>query len=449
VVRNVPSLALRVGGVFKTGTKAGLKMLEERDKSSQTGDCVFVFIFAQGRRDARGLLSIRAGDGEWVSMSQLSSALLTDTETSLCTLVVSTFCLGDASEPPPAQEPPPHAPSTASTAMLLPLRTSSAATLKIDNWRTLVQLWTMVPIESSKWIYEKGTVLNHLVTDGLSRAGECAYIEESLHNVLLRLDLWNSATKPWDPATPSTDGENKEGKPQGDMDVAYGLQVLGAGQKMFEDGQWQDGQVTGRGHRVQFRGQGVSQPSFSPTGNTLVDNDGALIKQKQWQVYSVHTNVVKVSMLTHTPEASIFYTIDGSDPDPSSLLNKTTTSGVAFGEGKGTRRYASSKALLLEFTGNGSQDFVVTALAMTPDFSQSRISRSPVYRVQGSVQSVTFQADRSDDRVLLKLDTATPDATIYYEECDTNPTLQHSQRYVAPLRLRSRTVICTCVCVCM
>jgi alpha-tubulin suppressor-like RCC1 family protein len=63
-----------------------------------------------------------------------------------------------------------------------------------------------------------------------------------------------------------------------------------------------------------------------------------------------------------------------------------------------------------------------------------------VYRVQGRVQTVTFKADRNDDAVMLHLESATPDASIYYEEVENDPRPSSSKEYLGPLRLRSRMV---------
>ena len=163
-------------------------------------------------------------------------------------------------------------------------------------------------------------------------------------------------------------------------------------------------------------------------------------------------------MLSNTPGAEIFYTIDGSDPDVTSVVDKFVgqllvgSGGTASGREAivqeaevvptkaGTRRYNPDKPVLLEFKGTGFQEFVVTALAMTPDMRQSRISRSPVYRVQGQVRPVSFKAHRSDDTVLLSMETATPGATIYFEEAEKDPRPQFSVRYQEPIRVRSRVV---------
>ena len=37
------------------------------------------------------------------------------------------------------------------------------------------------------------------------------------------------------------------------------------------------------------------------------------------------------------------------------------------------------------------------------------------------MQTVTFKADHSDDAVMLRLESATPGASIYYEEAETDP----------------------------
>ena len=49
----------------------------------------------------------------------------------------------------------------------------------------------------------------------------------------------------------------------------------------------------------------VVPPSFSPSGNSLVDNDGALVAMHQWQDHGVHTNAVKVTMMSANPGAQI------------------------------------------------------------------------------------------------------------------------------------------------
>ena len=80
----------------------------------------------------------------------------------------------------------------------------------------------------------------------------------------------------------------------GSLGILSGFEVLGAGEGTYGANVLQGLKGAGgkRGHRVALRGQGVMQPAFSPSGNTLVDCDGALIKLKQWQDYSVHSETV-------------------------------------------------------------------------------------------------------------------------------------------------------------
>ena len=197
----------------------------------------------------------------------------------------------------------------------------------------------------------------------------------------------------------------------------------------------------------------IVPPSFSPSGNSLVDNDGALVAMHQWQDHGVHTNAVKVTMMSATPGAQILYTVDGSIPDLASVPARADQveglAGAHAGHGmdtaitpdsRATRRYKTGKPVVLEHTADGYTDFVVTAIAVMPDMRQSIVSRSGVYRVQGLVQSVTFDADRTLDTVMLRLASATPGAVIYFEESAQDPRPAHSQVYTEAIRLRSRTV---------
>jgi len=318
VIRDVPSAKLRARGVFAGLVAEGMQEVQE---------CVFVFIFAEGRYEG-GALSIRAADGEWVGMAALSSALLADTDACLCALVVSAFCLrteepripGRTEEETPSSSVP-EARSIASN-LLLPRRAPPSETeLLIDSTRTLVCLWALASLGETYWIHEGGSLLNHVVSEHLSRAGDCAYIEESLVDTLTSMDGYAAAKCPTDAG--HADQEAGDLVRQALINASacrYEMHIFGAGHLAFgTDGRkkW----VAGRGHRLPFRGKGVAQPSFSPSGNTIVDNDGALIKSKQWQIFGVHTEVVKVTMLTRTPGADIFYTIDGSAPNPSAIVS--------------------------------------------------------------------------------------------------------------------------------
>jgi len=405
----VSSLALKGGAIFSASrpegrgagpseqTATGGGDAAPGDGEREARDCFFVFVFAPGRSDERGL-AIRAADGEWVSIAQVSSALLANTDASLCALVASTYSLDDApcgqQEAAAGVQRTVVADSRAASTLLLPRRASSTANLKVDSWRTLVQLWTLVPARCEGWLNENGSVLHHVVADRLCRAGDSADVEESLAAVAGRIDSYAAHRN--DPAAGES-GEGAEANRGGSGRIASGFQVLGAGQGIFgadPPREVRKGAGGRRGHRLALRGQGVMQPAFSPSGNTLVDNDGALVKLRQWQDFSVHSETVKVTMLSHTPGAEIFYTIDGSDPDVSSVGAGCAEGGreavvqeAEVGQARaGTRRYNHGKPVLLEYKETGFQDFVVTALAMTPDMRQSRISRSPVYRVQGQVR---------------------------------------------------------------
>ena len=110
VVQNVSSQALlQAGGILsslrtkKMGGAGGFAPAggaEGRgagasggDKGQETGEGVFVFILALGRRNDKGMLSVRTADGAWVTMTQVAEKLFADTDASLCTLVASTFSL--------------------------------------------------------------------------------------------------------------------------------------------------------------------------------------------------------------------------------------------------------------------------------------------------------------------------------------------------------------------
>ncbi len=59
-----------------------------RAQGKSSGECVLVFVFAEGRSGENGQMSIKASDGVWITMTSLSNALLADTKASLCVLVV-------------------------------------------------------------------------------------------------------------------------------------------------------------------------------------------------------------------------------------------------------------------------------------------------------------------------------------------------------------------------
>ena len=439
VVRNVAAKDLRAGGIFSGLAAEGMR---------ETQECVLVFVLAEGKH-TNGTLLIRAADGEWVSMEELSKALLADTDACLCSIIASTFCFKSAEPAEAEHKPAENEPRTfaaeghnpGSNLLLRRQLSQSNANIPIGSTRTLVHLWALASLEHGGWIHEGGTLLTHIVSDRISRAGDCAHIEESLVDTLRSIEGYAAAKVLADGSHPSQqDGAStRVRQAQVNAECKFGIKFFGAGQVAFgSDGRRE--RVAGRGHRLEFRGKGVAQPSFSPSGNTIVDNDGALIKSKQWQIFGVHTEVVKVTMLTRTAGAEIFYTVDGSAPDPSSAVSRDYRAGEhSMLEPHATRRY-NGKGVVLEYTGDGNRDFVVRALAMTQDGKQSRISESPVYRIQGRVQTVKFKAERNDDCVMLHLESATPAASIFYEESEKDPRPSFSKEYIEPLRVRSRTV---------
>ena len=161
VLHGVSSQALKGGGIFSTfpntrpveRTPTGGGDAGASDGELEAGNCFFVFIFAAGRSDERGL-AIRAADGEWVSITQISSAMLAHTDASLCVVVASTFNLEDAMSGLTDTVGRLNAEEEksakildrrrAASTLLLPRRASSTTNLRIDSWRTLVQLWTLV-----------------------------------------------------------------------------------------------------------------------------------------------------------------------------------------------------------------------------------------------------------------------------------------------------------------
>ena len=150
MLHGVSSQALKGGGIFSTfpstrpveRTATGGGDAGAGDGELEAGNCFFVFVFAAGRSDERGL-AIRAADGEWVSITQISSAMLAHTDASLCVVVASTFNLEDAmSGLTDSAKILDH--RRAASTLLLPRRASSTTDLRIESWRTLVQLWTLV-----------------------------------------------------------------------------------------------------------------------------------------------------------------------------------------------------------------------------------------------------------------------------------------------------------------
>ena len=75
-------------------------------------------------------------------------------------------------------------------------------------------------------------------------------------------------------------------------------------------------------------------------------------------------------MVTATADAEIYYTTDGSDPDPLWLAPLLRAGGADMVEGTGTRRYKLGRAVVLEHEDDGYRDFVVNAVAMTADMRQ-------------------------------------------------------------------------------
>ena len=163
----------------------------------------------------------------------------------------------------------------------------------------------------------------------------------------------------------------------------------------------------------------VFQPAFAPTGNTLIDNHGALVPSTQWQTCSIHTHEVKVTVTTRTEGAEIHYTMDESIPSRES------------------RRY--KKPILLSHNGVGYQEFVIKAIAFKDGMQPSRIGVSPLYRVQAQTRPVIFSEIRSGDEVLLSMSSETPGSLIFFESGDAELTGKSSM-YREPIRLHTKLI---------
>jgi hypothetical protein len=163
----------------------------------------------------------------------------------------------------------------------------------------------------------------------------------------------------------------------------------------------------------------VFQPSFAPTGNTLIDNHGALILSSQWQTCSIHTHAVKVTITSRTDGAEIFYTMDGTIPTRES------------------KRY--KKPVLLAHDGVGFEEFIIKAVGFKDGMQPSRIGVSPLYRVQAQTRPVVFSEIRSGDEVLLNMCSETPRALIFFEAGEQELT-GNSTLYQGPIRLHTKMI---------
>ncbi|KAJ1491042.1 hypothetical protein T484DRAFT_1776081, partial [Baffinella frigidus] len=165
----------------------------------------------------------------------------------------------------------------------------------------------------------------------------------------------------------------------------------------------------------------IAQPSFHPLGNTLIDADGALIRRKAYQEFSVHTREAKVSMMSKTKGAEIWYTLDGSDPRD---------------EGGSRRRFRKPVAMC--FDGDGTHDIALRAVAVIEGLPPSRVALSPVFRLQGQVAPVTLREHRGDSGVMLSMECPTPGARIYYEDSGGFPNV--TSRVLTTLIVRAFAV---------
>lgn len=173
----------------------------------------------------------------------------------------------------------------------------------------------------------------------------------------------------------------------------------------------------------------VAQPAFAPTGNTLVDHHGALVRSLQWQACSIHTSEVKITITSRTEGAEIYYRIvDAAGPDDG---------GAPSRDGPGSRRYR--KPVVLAHDGVGHREFLIQAVALCEGMQPSRVGLSPLYRVQARVRPVVFREVRGGEEVLLSMQCATPGATVHYVAGTDQPTGE-SPAYGGPMRVHTRLV---------
>ncbi|GEM_PF-1207408 len=158
---------------------------------------------------------------------------------------------------------------------------------------------------------------------------------------------------------------------------------------------WTDSQIATAYYQITNT---VAAPTFSPNPSVI------------------YPGPIEVKMACDTPGASIYYTLDGSDPTQDANLY-------------------SAPVLLTEYT-------VVKAKAYKPGWNPSPIV-SATYQITNTVETPTFEPDPSmayNGPTAITIECATPNATIYYTTDGTDPT-EKSSLYSGPFTLVSSATV--------
>jgi len=263
----------------------------------------------------------------------------------------------------------------------------------------VLALWALAPLGTftteHRWWDEAGTALTQVLSEKLITSGDSQPLVDILRQVSRTLVRHETGESPKLPA---------------ELERMLAAKLIRHGSHLH----------AGQGRRLSLGA--IAQPSFHPLGNTLIDADGALIRRKAYQEFSVHTREAKVSMMSKTKGAEIWYTLDGSDPRD---------------EGGSRRRFRKPVAMC--FDGDGTHDIALRAVAVIEGLPPSRVALSPVFRLQGQVAPVTLREHRGDSGVMLSMECPTPGARIYYEDSGGFPNVT-SRVYEEPIRLTTLIV---------